>query len=57
MLHILPRNDIQEHEESTCCACRPRVECEGAEILVVHNSFDGREMVEQAPDILEETCD
>ena len=46
MIHILPINDIQPHEESTTCHCNPTVEFLEGEGLVTHNSFDGRELEE-----------
>jgi hypothetical protein len=46
-LHVLPINDIEEHEEATTCKCRPNVEFENGEMIVIHNSFDGRERVEE----------
>jgi hypothetical protein len=46
-------NDLREHEEATTCPCGPVVECEpDAAMLVIHNSFDGREALEQAEMIL-----
>lgn len=55
MIHILPINDLQEHEEETTCKCEPRVIFENGEMIVVHNSFDGREAVEMANEILNKT--
>lgn len=51
--HILPTNDLKDHEESTTCECEPKVEFqENGEMLVIHNSFDGREAVEMANEII-----
>lgn len=48
MIHILPLNDLKEHEELTTCECKPRIEIlDNGEIMVVHNSYDGREYVEE----------
>jgi len=45
--NILPNNDLDEHEELTTCKCNPKVEfLEGGDMLIIHNSFDGREGVE-----------
>lgn len=45
--HILPINDIYEHEESSMCHCNPEVrEVEGG-VLVIHNAFDKRERKEE----------
>ena len=43
-VHVLPVNDLCEHEESEDCVCGPRVEEDG--MVVVHNSLDGREQDE-----------
>jgi len=40
--NILPIDDIEEHEETTTCECQPDVSFENGEMIVVHNSFDGR---------------
>lgn len=52
--HVLPIDDLREHEESPACWCQPTVQTEDSETgepyrapLVVHNSLDGRELVEQ----------
>jgi hypothetical protein len=38
--HILPINDIREHEESIDCWCEPEEDING---VIIHNSADGRE--------------
>lgn len=49
--HVLPINDIQEHEEDSTCKCNPTAEVlENGDIMLVHNSFDGREAREQSSD-------
>lgn len=54
MLHVHPIDDSEEHElEGTQCKCNPQVIIESnSDIIVVHNSFDGREAVEWANEIL-----
>ena len=52
MVHVLPVNDIKIHIEDTTCPCDPMVEYEGNEILVIHNAWDGRELLEQVKEIL-----
>ena len=48
MIHILPVNDLKEHEELTTCECNPRIEIlDDGEIMVIHNSYDGREYIEE----------
>lgn len=52
MIHVLPINDEREHiEEGTTCWCDPQLITDEPELIVVHNSADGRELVEQAEDI------
>ena len=55
MLHVHPLNDIKEHDTSdtgNTCYCEPTCKMEAGEMVVIHNSFDGREGVEWANDIL-----
>lgn len=54
MFHVYPINDEQEHElEGACCPCQPEVDWEL--VIVTHNAFDGRECVEQAEEIKNNT--
>jgi len=63
--HVYPVNDLEEHDtEETplfpdketglyCrCKCKPSESWENGCLLIVHNSFDGREGVELANEIL-----
>jgi hypothetical protein len=50
--HISPVNDLKEHRESYICHCLPEVKHENGNMIVVHNSFDGREGIEWANEIL-----
>jgi len=53
MIIILPTNDIMDHDEdSTVCECNPRIEIVDGDIMLIHNSFDGREFEEQIEEIL-----
>lgn len=45
-IHVLPLNDIKDHNESKFCKCEPRVEEDGK--LIIHNAYDGREFFEDA---------
>lgn len=48
MIHVIPNNDWIEHkEEGTTCVCEPRLEIENGEMIVIHNSADGRELHER----------
>lgn len=46
MMHVLPINDLKEHTEETTCECGPRYDPDGD--ICVHNSYDGRELLERA---------
>jgi hypothetical protein len=53
MTHVFPVNDEQDHDlESLNCHCGPRIDWENS--LVIHSSFDGRELVEMAEAIKED---
>lgn len=41
-IHVVPLNDIREHEDSDKCWCMPRLE----DGVWIHNSMDGRELLE-----------
>ena len=45
--HIIPVNDLKEHEDNSTCHCHPRVQIEDGEMFIVHNSYDHREFKEQ----------
>lgn len=51
-VNVLPVDDLKPHIESADCECNPTVEVIGASLLIVHNSYDHREIVEQAIDIM-----
>lgn len=44
--HIIPVNDLKEHEDSSTCHCHPDVSIKDGDIFTVHNSYDGREIAE-----------
>jgi hypothetical protein len=44
--HIIPINDLKEHEDCSTCHCHPDVSIEEGDIFIVHNSYDGREIAE-----------
>lgn len=50
--HVLPKNDLETHEQSTTCKCEPTVLHENGNMIIVHNSFDGREGIEWTNEIL-----
>ena len=45
--HVLPINDLREHEENGNCWCIPRIEYEEFIPIYIHNSMDRREEYEQ----------
>ena len=45
-IHILPVNDIVLHEEVANCACLPKLSIQEDDVIIVHNSYDGREYLE-----------
>ncbi len=51
--HVLPINDTKKHIESYLCSCKPEIKIEGENMLIIHNSFDGREGVEWTNEILQ----
>lgn len=46
-LHVIPKADYIEHEESPECICGPRTEQAEKGTLIVHHSLDGREFREK----------
>jgi hypothetical protein len=46
-IHVIPRADMIDHEETTDCICGPRVEDTNLQTLVTHHSLDGREFREK----------
>lgn len=43
----------EDHLWDSDCPCNPRVDVIGANVIRVHNSYDGREILEEARDIIE----
>lgn len=54
MINVYPINDTEDHDLKSTCKCNPKIIFENGEMIVVHNSFDGREGVEWVNEILEE---
>jgi hypothetical protein len=42
-VHVIPQNDLRDHEESTTCWCQPHFD----DGVIVHNSMDQRELFER----------
>lgn len=54
IIHVLPVNDLEPHEEvGTACKCEPRVEFAEGGMLVIHNAYDNREILEKVNQILD----
>jgi hypothetical protein len=48
-LHTYPLNDLKPHDtESRYCSCRPKITEYANGVHILHNSFDGREILERA---------
>lgn len=45
-LEVVPENDIRTHISSENCPCIPALSQEKGAMILVHNSFDGRESLE-----------
>jgi hypothetical protein len=50
-VNVMPVGE-EEHDFNPKCRCVPRVDMEGSKLVIVHNAFDHREIVEQAVSIL-----
>lgn len=47
-IHILPVKDMHEHtEEGYKCMCNPKLRIENDHLIIIHNSWDGRELKER----------
>lgn len=50
-VNILPLNDIKPHIESVHCHCNPSIDFINENgvftTLIIHNSFDGREVIDE----------
>lgn len=45
-IHVLPLNDLRDHQELPTCWCKPTPDAEEPSVLV-HHSMDRREEYEQ----------
>ena len=53
MIHVYPIKDLANHNlDDTRCVCKPNIKIENNEIVIIHNSFDKREIGEELDDIL-----
>jgi hypothetical protein len=51
-VHVIPLNDRYGHLLENECGCNPEFRVEGSGLVIVHNAWDHREIVEQAIRIL-----
>jgi len=52
MIECLPINDSQKHDTGGMCTCCPNIIFESGEMIVIHMAFDGRHLVEEVNEIL-----
>jgi len=55
VIHVYPVDEQDRHdltEYGAACLCRPDVDWSEAEAVVVHRSWNGRELIEQAEEII-----
>lgn len=45
-IHVIPIDDLIEHEETEDCVCGPEVEFVPGGAVIGHHSLDGRELEE-----------
>jgi hypothetical protein len=45
--HVIPINDLKDHDESEDCWCSPDVQYVGVGTIVTHHAMDERESYEQ----------
>lgn len=50
--HVIPKNDIWHHLQSSICDCEPSITMHEGEMIFVHKAWDQRQILEHA---LEET--
>ena len=54
--HVYPNNDLKEHNTSSFdCDCNPEIKPQEGNMIIVHNSYDGREGLEWVNEILKIT--
>jgi hypothetical protein len=51
-IQIIPCNDTKEHEQTQWCECNPNFEMVNNILIVTHNAYDLREVIELANEIL-----
>jgi len=46
-INIIPVDDLYYHSESVDCSCQPKINIENNIMIITHNSYDKREIIEQ----------
>lgn len=54
--HIIPNNDYGVHIEDVSCPCQTKLEFSNPNYLVIHNSFDRRELYECSKKSKKSSC-
>lgn len=44
--HVVPLNDLREHDPSETCWCHPTLDDDTYDDVYIHHSMDGRELYE-----------
>lgn len=54
MIEVIPIQDTEQHAYNGRCKCNPDIEINSisGEVIIVHMAFDGRHLIEQVNDIL-----
>lgn len=52
IFHVTPVGDLKCHIDDSTCECNPSVQLVEGEMICVHNSYDGREGLELANEVL-----
>lgn len=47
MINILPVNDEKPHQEDLSCGCNPQIKFVNDELIIIHNAYDNREVLEK----------
>lgn len=55
--HILPKRDTRQHIESGDCACVPATMEGSGGVVIIHNSFNGRDYLGKIVNVLTKTQD
>jgi len=54
IVHIIPINDLKEHEMYKYCHCKPKAIYSDGKTIIIHSSYDGREAIEELKNVFGE---